>query len=75
MRERLKEIAELTAAMRIVLLRQQSHVVAQRQQALEQRASFVVPSKQHIIVDKPEAASEEIAPSPGGRPSTSVPVS
>src|SRR5580698_9770082 len=61
MRERLGKVAELAAAVRVVFLGQQPHVVAQRQQALEQSESLVMPSQQHVIVDEPEAAREKRA--------------
>src|ERR1700684_3529722 len=61
MRECLGEVAKLTTAVRIVFLRQQPNVVAQRQQALEQSPRLLVPPEQHVIVDQPEAAGEESA--------------
>ena len=61
MRERLRKIAELAPVRRIVFLGQQPHVVAQRQQSLEEVARFLIPAEHCVIVRKPEAAGEERA--------------
>src|ERR1700761_3191691 len=59
MRESLRKVAEVATVVRIVFLRQKPHVIAQSQQPLEQSASLVVTTQQHIIVDQPEAAGEK----------------
>ena len=53
---------------RVVFLGQQPDIVAQRQQALEQRARLVVPAEQKVV-GEPEAAGEEgaFAGEPVGR--------
>src|SRR3984957_17593199 len=61
MRERLRKVAELALGMRIIFFRQKPDVIAQRQQALEQRMRFIVAPKQHISVDEPEATGEKRA--------------
>jgi hypothetical protein len=50
MRERLREIAELSPRLRIVFLCEQADIVAQREQALEQGACFGVSLLQLVIV-------------------------
>ncbi len=45
----------------VILLRQQTQVVAQSNQALEQAAPLVLPSEQHHRVRKPEGAGRERA--------------
>src|SRR5437868_2214304 len=59
MRERLREIAHLPAGSRIVFLRQQSEIVAQIEEPLEQRPRVHIAALQDIIVGEPEAASKE----------------
>src|SRR5712691_200411 len=58
-RERLREVADLAAAARVVLLGQQADVVAQREDPLEQRARLVDAPEQHVRVGEPEAARDE----------------
>ena len=70
MGERLREVAEQAACLRVVLLGEQADVVADRQQALEDpRASSWRPISARL------SASQNVqgrkAPSPGGSPSTS----
>src|SRR6476620_2335045 len=61
MRECLREIAQLPARARIVLLRPQPDIVAQPQQPLEQRARLALAALQDQVVGEPEAAREEQA--------------
>src|ERR1700722_13956354 len=59
MREGLRKIAELALAARVVLLGEQSDIVAQGEQPLEHRRPLVVLAEQGQIVDEPEAAGEK----------------
>src|SRR5215471_16289557 len=59
MRECLREVAELPPGTRIVFFREQPHIVAQREQALEQRECFGLAVLQLVNVGKPEAAREK----------------
>jgi len=55
----LREIAEHTAGQRIELFGQQTHVVAARQQAIEQLSSFRITALQNVIVHEPKAARQK----------------
>jgi len=48
MRERLREIAQLTFRARVVFLRQQADIVAKPDQPLEQRTSLATPALQDL---------------------------
>src|SRR5262249_2290701 len=61
MRECLREIAKLPLRRRVVFFRQQAHVIAQREQTLEQGACFGIPMLQFVIVGKPKTAREKHA--------------
>ena len=61
MRECLREIAKLPLRLRIIFFRQQTNIVAQREQALEQGACFGIPMLQLVVGSKPEAAREKHA--------------
>ena len=67
MRERLREVAELTAALRVVFLREQADVVAEVEQALEQLARLVSLPLPGQHLDEPERAWQEDALA-GGQP-------
>src|SRR5262249_9583587 len=57
----LRKIAQHPTGERVDLLGQQTHVVAAREQTVEQLASFGVAALQDVIVDQPEAAREKRA--------------
>ena len=59
MGQRLGEVAELAAAAGIVLLGEQPHVVAQREQPVVEPARLVAPPEQDQVVHQPERAGEE----------------
>ena len=59
MTERLRKVAQLAPAARIVFFRQETHVVAHGEQAFEQLSGIVVASKQNEIVSKPKTAGEK----------------
>ena len=61
MRERLREVAELAALLRIVLLGEQPDVVAQRQQRSKSSLGLVAAALQREVVGEPERAGEERA--------------
>ena len=61
MRECLREISDLPPRQGVVFLRQQTDIVAKRQQALEKGACLRVAVLQRVIVGKPEAAGQEDA--------------
>ena len=70
--EGLREVAELRPAMRIVLLGEQTDIVAQREQPLEELARLVVlPCSASTSTSQNEQARK--TPSPGGSPSTRPP--
>ena len=52
-RERLGDVADLPARMRVVLLGEQAHVVAEREEPLEDRARFLAPSLKAEVVGEP----------------------
>ena len=57
----LRKIAQHAALYRVELLGEQTHVIAAREQTLEQFSSFSITPLQDVIVDKPEAARQERA--------------
>src|SRR5262249_42414934 len=57
--EGLREVADLPAQLGLVLLREQAQVVAEADQALEQRLRLVDPPSEGGGVGEPEAAGEE----------------
>ncbi len=59
--ERLREVAELAAPHRVVLLGQQAHVVAQREQVARTARRPRPSAQQREVVDQPERAGEERA--------------
>ena len=59
MRKRLREIAGQSAADRIVFLGQQSDVIAQCQQPIEQVPRIVQSAEHRVGIDEPEAASQK----------------
>ena len=61
MRERLREVADEALEARVVLLREQAEVVAEREQALEHLARLVELAEQDEVVHEPEGAEEERA--------------
>ena len=61
MAERLGEVADLAASRDVVLLREQAEVVAQPEQAVEQRSGFVDPAVEGERADQPERAGEELS--------------
>src|SRR5581483_7246396 len=54
MRISLREVAERAASPRVELLRQQPHVVAEREQPLEQSERLVAPAREGEDIRKPE---------------------
>src|SRR5919201_6685914 len=60
-RESLRKVPEQPLLIRVVLLRDQTEVVRQREKAFEQRVRLVVPPEQLETVDEPERAREENA--------------
>ena len=73
MREGLRVVAHLPPCPRIVFFGEQTDIVAQRKQPLEQRPSVIMPTLQDVIVGEPETAGNKCTSSPG-RPSTVLPV-
>jgi hypothetical protein len=69
--ERLWKVSDQPAGCGVVLLRQQSDVVAQREQPLEDLPGLVVPTHQGVVVGEPERAGEERALA-GGQPVDAV---
>ena len=61
MRQRLREVAELAPCDWIVLLREEPHVVSDREHALEEDARLFVAALQDQVVGEPERAREEDA--------------
>ena len=61
MGERLREVAEHPASRGVVLLRQQTDVVAQHQQPFEKGSRFLTATDQGQVVGQPERAHEEHA--------------
>jgi hypothetical protein len=58
-REALREVADLAAAGRVVLLGQQAQRVAQGEQALEQRLGVLHATRHRVVVGQPKAAGQE----------------
>src|SRR3546814_7233092 len=58
-RERLREISHLPARGGVIFLREQPHIVAQRQEPLEQLPGIVNPAHQNVNVHQPEAAGQK----------------
>jgi hypothetical protein len=56
MAERLRKVAQHSARVRVVFLREQPDIVAERQEALEKSVGFIMAFLQRIIVGQPEAA-------------------
>src|SRR3984893_5212692 len=61
MRERLRKISEQPPGAGVVFFRQQTDIVAERQQALEKSACLPVAVLQRVVVSEPETAGEEYA--------------
>ncbi len=59
MGEGLREIAELAAGGRVVLFGEQAEVVADREQALEDRARFIPAAGERVIIGQPKGAKQE----------------
>ena len=59
--ERLGEVAELAPRRRVIFLGQESNVVGEANQSLEEGASFVDASQQREVVHQPECARQEYA--------------
>src|SRR5689334_6900717 len=59
MREGLRIVAHLPPCPWIVFFGEQTDIVAQRQQPLEQRAGVVVPALQDVVVGVPKAAGNK----------------
>ena len=70
MRERLREIAQLTLRTRIVFLGQQADIVTKPDQPFEQRARLAAPPCR-IRLSASQKLQARNMPSPGGNPSTS----
>ena len=60
-RERLGKVAELHPSPRIIFFAQESEIVAQTKQAIEQRLGFVQPALHSENFDQPERAGQEDA--------------
>src|SRR5579864_2021167 len=60
-RERLREIAELTLRSRIVFLREEPDVVGEADETIEERHRLVAAAEQLEAVDEPERARKEDA--------------
>src|SRR5919201_3407456 len=58
-RERLREVSEQAPGLRVVFLREQTHVVRERQEPFEQRMRLRVPAEKLVAVDEPEGAREK----------------
>src|SRR5690349_376702 len=61
MRECLREIAKLPLRLRVIFLRKQANIVAQREQTLEKGACFGISMLQLVVCGEPEAAREKHA--------------
>src|SRR4051794_34753730 len=59
--KRLWEVADESVRPRIVLLREQSHIVAQAEQAFEEPACVVEPVHEHVGVSQPKTTCQECA--------------
>ena len=59
MREGLRVVAHLPPRPRIVFFGEQTDIVAQREQPLEQYAGVVVPALQDVVVGEPETAGNK----------------
>src|SRR4051812_6953198 len=59
MREGLRHIAELPLPDRVVFLREQADIIADRDEALEQSPGLLDPADQAETGDQPEAARQE----------------
>ena len=60
-RERLREVADEPAELRVVLLGEQAELVPEREQALEHLPRLVELAEEDEVVDEPEGAEEERA--------------
>ena len=67
MGERLGEVAHQASGHRVVLLGQETEVVAQSQQPVEELAGVVVAAQQREAVGQPERAGQK-GPLPAGQP-------
>ena len=61
MGERLGEVAQQTMLLRMIFFREQSDIVAQLKQALEETLGVGLPSHQGIIIRQPETAGDKNA--------------
>src|SRR5271165_866791 len=61
MRKGLRKVSEHPSRTRIVLFRQEAHIVAQRQQIFEKLSRLIPAPKQNKVVSVPEAAGQEHA--------------
>jgi hypothetical protein len=59
MAEGLREVADQSAGLGVVLLGEESDVVAQGQQPFEDLPGLVVPSLQGVVVGEPEGAGQK----------------
>src|SRR5580698_9425302 len=59
MREGLREISQLALAARIVFLREQTNVVAQRQQPIEDLVRLIVAAQHREVIDQPKGARQK----------------
>jgi hypothetical protein len=56
MRKRLRKVTEESLGCRLVFLRKQTDIVAQREESLENLARLLAPPLQHEVVREPKAA-------------------
>ena len=61
MRERLRNVADLALAARIVFFRQHADIVRHRRKTIEERVRVVDASGERVIHHEPEIASEKRA--------------
>ena len=59
MTERLGKVAQLPPGVGIVLLREQTDIVREAGQPLEQPLRLVLPAQEDVVVDEPERTREE----------------
>src|SRR5258708_1841620 len=60
-RERLREVAEHTLALRIILFCEETNIVHKTEEPLEVRLRLFVPTKQYEHIDVPKRAGEKCA--------------
>src|SRR5262245_28959985 len=58
-RESLRKISQLTLCARIILFGEQSEIIANIEQSLEQLACFFFPAEQVPAIDKPKGAGKK----------------